>query len=197
MKIYIDGQEYSDFSEGIGAADVLAEARGRVSKDGRVITEIRVDGIIMDEEAFSNLAGGLQVHFASQPVRNLVRESLDEAMRYVPRLTQGLEEIATHFEGDELALGQGKLADAADGLDWLLTVFQNCTSLLGIEQETEDTGIEKLKEALSDSIAQLGTLYEEKKYLRMALCIRQHLLPEIGKFSLHLRRLHDLSKSTQ
>lgn len=197
MKIWIDGQQYSDFSEGIGAADVLAEAKLRVSKDGRAMTEIRVDGIVMDEEAFSNLAGGLQVHFASQPVRDLVRESLDEAMRYIPRLAKGLGEIATHFEGDELALGQGKLANAADGMDWLLTVFQNCTSLLGIEQEAKDTGVEKLKESLSDSIAQLGTLYEEKKYLRMALCIRQRLLPEIETFSLHIRRLHDLSNSTQ
>ncbi len=197
MKICIDGQEYSDFPEGTRAADVLTEVKIRVSKDGRVITEIRVDGIVMDEEAFSNLAGGLQVHFASQSVRDLVRESLDEALRYIPRLTKGLEEIATHFEGDELALAQSRLADAADGLDWLLTVFQNCTSLLGIGQETEDTGIEELKGELSDSIAQLGTLYGEKKYLRMALCIRQRLLPEIETFSLHIRRLHDLGKSTQ
>lgn len=194
MKVYIDGQEYQGSTDGPGTADILAEVGDRVSKDGRVITEIRVDGIVMDEEAFLNLTGGLQAHFTSQPVRDLVRESLDEASRYIPRLTRGLEEIAAHFEGGDFTAGEKKLANAADGLDWLLTVFYNCSSLLAADRNAE---LEKLKETLNGSISLLGAQHEEKKYLQMALCIRQRLLPEIGQFSLHIRRLHDLSNSTQ
>ncbi|MDR1875874.1 MAG: hypothetical protein LBQ90_12780 [Synergistaceae bacterium] len=197
MKVYIDGQEYSKIPGEAGAASVLNAVREDLSRSGRVITEIRVDGVALDEEAFLNVIGDLQVHFTSQSVRTLVHESLDEALNYVPRLTQGLEQVAASFEGDGVASGQARLAEAAEGMDWLLTVFQKCSSLLAVDQETESAGLDELKEALSASINLLGTFYEEKKYPQMALCIRQRLVPEIGKLSLHIRRLHSLSETTQ
>ncbi|MDR3230453.1 MAG: hypothetical protein LBT65_03360 [Synergistaceae bacterium] len=197
MKVYADGQERPDFSNAADAACILAGVRAEFSGSGRVITEIRVDGVTMDEEAFLNVIGNPQVHFTSQSVRTLVRDSLGEALEYAPRLARGLEEIASFFEGNEIARGQARLADAAEGLDWLLTVFQNCSALLAIDREAEGTGLNEMKEALTASVNLLGVLHEEDKYLQMALCIRQRLTPEIDKLSLHIRRLHDLTNSTQ
>ncbi len=194
MKVYLDEQERLDLPCDAGALSILDAVKAQVSKTGRVITEIKVDSITMDEDAFSNVTAGRQVDFTSQPVRALVCDTLSEALKYIPRLTKGLDEIAAHFEGNELALGQGKLANAADGMDWLLLVFQNCSSFLSV---AEESGLSELKQSLFSSINLLGTLHEEKKYLQMALCIRQKLVPDIGKFSLHMKGLYDLSASTQ
>ncbi|MDR3265498.1 MAG: hypothetical protein LBT15_05770 [Synergistaceae bacterium] len=197
MKIYVDDQERPDFSDAPDAAAVLAGVRAGLSGDGRVITEIRVDGVTMDEEALLNVVGNPLVHFTSQSVRTLVRDALAEALEYAPRLTRGLEEIAAFFEENEIARGQARLAEAAEGLDWLLGVFQKCGALLAVGEETEGTGLTETEEALVAGINLLGVLHEEKKYPQMSLCIRQRLAPEIDKLSLHIRRLHDLTNSTQ
>ena len=195
MKVYIDGQECTDVLSDGSASSILSDVKRRASEAGRVVTEIRLDDVLMDEEAFSGVSGGLSVIFTSQPVRGLVLESLDEALNYIPRLTKGLEEIALHFEKNELSAGEGKLADGADGLDWLLQVFQKCNLLLAVDDNHGEVG--ELTGALADSISSLGALHSEKKYLQMAFCIRQKLTPEIEKFSVYVQKLRGLASSTQ
>ena len=197
MKVYIDGRDYSELLVGADVASILNVVRGEASRKGCVIAEVRLDGVIMDEEAFLNVTGGLTVHFAFQSVRELVYNSLGEAVGYIPRLRRGLEEIALHFEKNEIAIGQGKLANAAEGLDWLLLVFQNCSTLLAINKEMNGSGLSELKIALSESVDFLGALHTERQYFQMALCIRQKLIPEIENFSMHVKRLRDLGASTQ
>ena len=194
MKIYIDEQECIDITGDGGASSILSEVRSRASGAGRAVTEIRVDDVVMDEEAFLSVSGGLAVHFTSLPVRVLVLESLDEAMKYVPRLTKGLEEIALHFEKNEYSVGEGKLADGADGLDWLLQVFQKCNLLLAVNDNSD---VNEISKTLTENISSLGVFHSEKKYLQMAFCIRQKLVPEVGKFSMHIQKLRDLASSTQ
>jgi len=195
MKIYIDGQEYTDFPGEGSALSILSEAKRRISGTGRVLTEIRLDDVVMDEEVFAGVNGGLGVHFTSRPVRGLILETLDEALKYIPRLIKGLEEIALHFEKNEFIAGEGKLADGADGLDWLLQAFQKCTLLLAVNENAD--GLRELKESLDGTISSLGAVHAEKKYPQMAFCIRQELIPEIEKFSVHVQRLRDLGSSTQ
>ena len=103
MKAYIDGQECTDNLGDGSALSILSAVKRRASECGRVVTEIRLDDVVMDEEAFSSVSGGLAVHFTSRPVRELVLESLDEAVKYIPRLTKGLEEIALHFERNDFS----------------------------------------------------------------------------------------------
>jgi hypothetical protein len=197
VKVYIDGQEYTDFLGEADTTSILNAVRGEVSRNGRVVMEIRLDGVVMDEEAFANVTGGVGVRFTSRPVRELVRNSLEEALKYTPRLTDGLREIALHFDKNEIAIGQGQLADVAEGLDWLLRVFENSSALLAVQEETSDSGLPKLKKNLSENLSHLETLHREGKHQEMALCIRQQLIPLIEQFSIYLQRLHDLAASTQ
>ncbi|MDR2175901.1 MAG: hypothetical protein LBO82_08195 [Synergistaceae bacterium] len=196
MKVYLDGQEIA-LPGGADAPSVLSAVRGQVAKDGRVITGLRVDDVEMDDEAFLNLTGGMAAHFVSQPVRDLVRESLDDALGYAPRLTKGLEEIALHFDRNELATAESGLADAAEGLDWLLRVFHHCSALLAVGGEADDAGLAKLKESLAAAVERLGSLHEERLYPQMALAIRQDLLPKVNELAAHVRSLRSLVTSAQ
>ena len=197
MKVYLDGQEVA-LPDGADAPSILSVVRGQVAKDGRVITDLRVDDVEMDDEAFLNLTGGMTARFVSQPVRDLVRESLDGALDYVPRLVNGFEEIALHFDRNELATAEGKLADAAEGLDWLLRVFHHCGALLAVSEEiNDDSGLTKLKESLAAAVDRLGHLHEEKQYPQMALTILQDLLPKTNEFTAHVRRLRSFVTSAQ
>jgi hypothetical protein len=196
MKVYLDGQEVG-LPDGVDAPSILSAVRGQVARDGRVVTELRVDNVEMDEEAFLNLTGGMAAHFISQPVRDLVRDSLDNALNYAPRLTNGLEEIALHFDRNELGTAEGKLADAAEGLDWLLHVFHHCSALLAVGEEADDAGLAKLKESLAASVDRLNSLHEEKQYPKMGHSIRQDLLPQVNELAARVRRLRSLVTSAQ
>ena len=196
MKVYIDGQEFTDFLGDGRAVSILDAVKRSTTNDGLVVTEIRLDDVVMDEEAFSRVSGGLAAHFTTRSVRGLVLESLEEALKYIPRLSKGFEEIALHFEKNEFAAGEGKLADGADGLDWLLRVFQNCSSLLTVGDADSD-GLREQKDSLADSISSLAAFHSEKNYPRMAYFIRQNLAPEIEKFSMYVQKLRDLASSTQ
>jgi len=194
MKVYIDSQDCTDVVGSGSALDILNAAGRHIAKTGRVMTDIKLDDISMDEEAFSSVSGGLVVHFTSRLVHDLVLESLDEALKYTPRLTRGLEEIALNFEKNEFSIGEGKLADGAEGLDWLLQVFQKSSALLAVD---DDSGLHELKNAIADSISSLGIYHAEKNYFQMALCIRGKLISEIEKLSIHIQKLRDLASSTQ
>ena len=194
VKIYVDGQECTNITGDGSASSILETVKRRVSEAGRVVTEIRLDDVVMDEEVFSNVSGGLAVYFTSMPVRGLVLESLDEALKYIPRLTGGLEEIAIHFEKNEFSVGEKKLAQGADGLDWLLQVFQKCNLLLAVNNAYS---VNELAAPLADSINSLGASHYEKNYTQMAFCIRQKLVPEIEKFSIHVQKLRKLASVTQ
>ena len=84
MKIMLDEQELS-LPEGIlngGKKAILEFVQKRALAVRSVIVEIVVDGeFLCDEDAFFALSGGLDIRFVSQPIRDLVKELLDEADR--------------------------------------------------------------------------------------------------------------------
>ena len=101
MKIMLDEQELT-LPEGIlngGKKAILEFVQKRALAVRSVIVEIVVDGeSLCDEDALLALSGGLDIRFVSQPIRDLVKESLDEADRYFRLLPDGLESVATLFE---------------------------------------------------------------------------------------------------
>ncbi|NLL37369.1 MAG: hypothetical protein GX256_07610 [Fretibacterium sp.] len=184
MKVFIDGQE---LPEAASAPEALQAAQEHVARSGRVLTEIQLDGMPMDEEAFLKVHTGAQACFSSKPLRVLINETLAEAQSYIPRLTLGLEEIATLFEGQEAAAAQGKLADALDGLDWLLLVYQKCCALLAAPPSEVER--KRLEETLLTDISRLADPLEGKRFFEVALCIRKGLLPSIEEFSKMFQKL--------
>ncbi len=194
MKVFINDQERPEFSGLSSASEILEAVRSYISKEGRVITSMSLDGMDIDEDIFIKTSSGMSVNFTSCPVNDLVKETLEEAEAYIPRLISGFSEIASHFEGNELSKAQGKLAEALDGLDWLLTVYSRCSALLLMNpSELEQKA---LQDTLLNSINRLNDLLVDKKYLQTALCIRQQLLPGIENISMLLRKLADSVSSS-
>ena len=48
MNVYLDGQKVAGLPKDIDASNILSTIRGEVAKQGRVISEIRVDFVEMD-----------------------------------------------------------------------------------------------------------------------------------------------------
>ena len=189
MKVWIDGQEHREIAPSAPALEVLEAVRAEAARSGLVLTGIQVDGVEMDENAFLALSGGMAAHFTLTPVRVLVQETLTEALDYVSRLKKGLEEIAGHLEGGETSAAQGKLSNAMEGLDWLLGVYERCSALAAVPFAEEEE--QAFRDALLSTLNRLAELMDGKKYLQMALVLRQELLPSVNTLALMIGRLSE------
>jgi hypothetical protein len=187
MRVRLDNVELSidnDITRGDKAAIYEVARRSAISKN-RVIVNMLVDGeSIQDEEAFLSLSGGMDIQFISQPIIDLVRESVSEGERYLPTLTAGLQRIATMFEEARDQDAKISFSQAIDGINWLVSVFDRSCGLLGINSDSFRSGnmandFSELNKTLEEVASAMGS----DKSMRIAYLIRERLLPGINKFA--------------
>ena len=187
MTIWLDGVELSVGEETIeeGKEAVFDAARKKALSGNRVIVNITVDGVeIEDEDAFFSLSGGRDVRFVSQPIIDLVRESVAEGQRYIPALLKGLEGIATMIEENNETGARNAFSQAIDGINWLVGVFAKSCALLGVTSSGLASGDwDKDAGELNAALEEMVSVMESGRTMRMAYIIRERLSPAIEKFA--------------
>lgn len=201
VRIRLDGAELA-----LGN-DVLSEGKRAVfeavKRDAMtrnsVIVGITVDGeTIDDEEVFCALAGGLDVQFTSQPVMELVTESLGEGNRYFPLLLQGLEEIATLLEEGHEEEAKVKLLSAIEGVNWLISVFDKSCVLMSVRPaELKSGDFMKDREKLNEVLTEMLEVMEKQRILDLAFLIREKILPVIGSLALYWTELYSQTEGSR
>jgi hypothetical protein len=169
-----------------GGKEAIYNAVKRLALDGnRVITDILVDGeSVAEESVFVALSGGLDIRFISQPVKELIPESIAEGYRYIPILEDGLDKVATLFEqgSDQDALS--RFAQCVDGIDWLMSVFGKCRILLNIPADGFQCGnYDEYVEDFNKAQKEILSSMEGGKNMRVAFLVRDELIPLINRFS--------------
>jgi hypothetical protein len=166
--------------------EAIYNAAKKIALQGSsVIADIIVDGeSIQDDVAFFSLSGGLDVRFVTQPIRQLVPESLKEGERYLSLLETGLDGIATLFEQGKDQEALSRFANCVDGIDWLMNVFGKCCLLLGIPQDSFKAGnYGEYVESFNKLQREILSSIEGGKNLRVAFLVRDELIPSIDSFS--------------
>ena len=193
MRIRLDGKELSLAQEVIdeGKEAVFTAARQEALEKKSVIVNITVDGEpIDDEEVFFSLSGGFDIEFESQPVLDLVNESLSEGNRYSPILIAGLESIATLFEENKTSEARNKFVQALEGINWLIKVFDNCCILLSSSPEHMESGnFNEDIAALNGALEEIITAMDDGKTMAQAWLIREKLLPSVRQLFLYWNEL--------
>jgi hypothetical protein len=169
-----------------GGKEAIYSAVKRLALDSnRVITDILVDGeSVAEESVFLTLSGGLDIRFISQPVKELIPESIAEGERYIPILKDGLDKVATLFEqgSDQGALS--RFAQCIDGIDWLMAVFGKCRVLLNIPADSFQCGnYDEYAEDFNKTQKEILSSMEGGKNMRVAFLVRDELIPLINRFS--------------
>jgi hypothetical protein len=173
-----------------------AARRSAISKN-RVIVKITVDGVdIEDETAFFALSGGIDIRFGSQPIIDLVKESIEEGRGYIPALLRGLEGIATMIEEGRESEVKLPFSQAVEGINWLVGVFAKSCALLGVTADGLSSGdwgedSRRMNEVLEEMVA----VMESGKIMKMAYIIREKLIPVINKFALYWSDISSLLES--
>jgi hypothetical protein len=170
---------------GEGKEAIYNEAKRIAVENNSVIVDIIVDGeSVSDENVFFTLSGGIDIRFVSQPIRNLVPESLAEGERYLVRLIEGLETVATLFEQGRDQDALSRFAKCVEGIDWLVSVFGKCCLLLSIDRDVFNAGdYEEFTSDFNKTQSEILSSMEEGKNMRVAFLIRDTLIPMIERFS--------------
>ena len=160
----------------------LAAIRKFAAGKGRVVTSLSLDGETISEEAFLASTQGKELHVTTDSIRNLVSESLQEASRYLPVLTAGLERIADSLEREKVKDAVGSFRQASDGIDWLIHVLTHCQNLLGLkDSEILDGKLDEVRNALNARLKDVSASLETGKYFELSFRLRNELIPELEK----------------
>lgn len=189
MRIVLDDMELSLSSDILeeGKEAIYEAAKQEALSKRSVIVGIEVDGEpLYDEDAFFSLSGGMDIRFISQPIRELVAESLEEGHRYIPVLREGLAAVATLFEEKKEHDAQVKLTQAIEGINWLIGVFDKSCVLLGVRPNMLVSGdfVEDIS-SLNNALEQMAEAMDDGKMMSLAYLIREKLLPVIERLSLY------------
>ncbi|MDR1482894.1 MAG: hypothetical protein LBI74_09725 [Synergistaceae bacterium] len=187
MRVFLDNIEFK-LSEDIIEDDreaIYEEMRKRSLLSNRVIVDIIVDGeSVGDEDTFMSLSGGSEFIFVTKPIRELVRESLQEGQRYLTSLKSGLDSVATLLEESRDREAQSNFSLAIEGIRWLTETFNRCCMLLGVTERSLKTGsFERDLKDLNRALDDIASSMESGKTMNQAYIIRDKLLPSIGVFS--------------
>ncbi|MDR0764023.1 MAG: hypothetical protein LBE65_00310 [Synergistaceae bacterium] len=186
MRVTLDGAEIPiDDNSSAGKEAIFEAAREIAVSNNSVVVGITVDGVqIADETAFLSLSGGIDIRFTSQPIIELVRESVEEGQRYIPALLKGLEGIATMIEEGREVDARIPFNQAVEGINWLVGVFAKSRALLGITADVFPSGNwNDDSRRLNETLGEMVSAMESGRMMSMAYIIRERLVPVMGKFA--------------
>jgi hypothetical protein len=187
MRIRLDDKEVALDESVLGEGrEAIYNAVRSIARGGNdVIVDIIVDGeSLNDEEAFFSLSGGIDIQFISQPIRDLVPESIAEGERYFLALEKGLEGVATLLEEGRESDALSQFAKCLEGIDWLIEVFGKCCLLLALSPGDFRTGnYDEFIASFNVTQGDILSSMEGGKNLRVAFLVRDGLLPLIARFS--------------
>ena len=183
MIVLVDDKAPDDVSfDSSDRNSCLAAIRKFAAGKGRVVTSLSLDGETISEEAFLASTQGKELHVTTDSIRNLVSESLQEASRYLPVLTAGLERIADSLEREKVKDAVGSFRQASDGIDWLIHVLTHCQNLLGLkDSEILDGKLDEVRNALNARLKDVSASLEAGKYFELSFRLRNELIPELEK----------------
>lgn len=194
MKVLVDGKDLDLRSEAT-KAEILAEIRSDCAARGQVFDSLLVDGVALNEEAFLSLEGGSLVEVSTIPLRDLIKSSLEEAVRYLPRLIAGLRSVADSLEASEKTQALSILSDALEGVGWIIRIIADSHALLGARPD-EGEILAGLLGDLQERLETLAQSLEEDRPFEAALQIREEIIPALEGLEPRVVALQSLSQGT-
>ncbi|MBR1671354.1 MAG: hypothetical protein IJ702_00330 [Fretibacterium sp.] len=193
MKIWVDEQERDDLSRLASPDEILKAVGDEAAHSGRVVAEIRIDGVTVDADAFRSLGlamgrGAHSAAFTLTPLRTLLRESLDSAVEYSQKLIAGAGGLAAQFENGEGAQALPALPQLFDGVGWLIGVYDRCRMFMPVPIRVDEEAA--LKASILETLRLLVSQADRGDFPAIGQTLRRAFLPGVRTLA---QRVKDLS----
>jgi len=157
MEMKVDGAIRDvELVEGMSLGKVLDEARVRVLGEGRVITEIKVDGEVLEAGEQEELGRRSAEEFGRVEIRTrradeLARETLRELVRHVEQVEAVMPELVGYLEEDKIQEGMTLLSSCCQ----VWAVVQDALSKVGILLEWDYGSVEAEGKTVSEWLGEM------------------------------------------
>jgi hypothetical protein len=151
MKVLINEKELTKDITELDKQKLIQEVHEHL--DDSIIVKIYLDEVEVNLDYF--LTNDIEikefncVKFISKKTDTLVKETLEEAHNYLPKLKNGLINISNLMKNGKKELAGNKFLLALEGFEWYTGVLDNVSSLIDNEE---------LKQLIQDKLDQFNVL---------------------------------------
>ncbi len=198
MEVTVDGKsEVVDAPGERSLGQVLDEAQVKVLGEGRVITEIKLDGEILEtgrqEELGSRWAGEFdRVEITTREADELARETLLELARHVGRVEAVIPELVEHLEGERVQEAMNLLGACCQ----MWTVVQEALSRVGTllswdygEENVEGKSVAEWLGEMEGTLRQMNEALVNRDYFLLEEVLTHEFSPAMSAWGKILTRL--------
>jgi hypothetical protein len=161
--------------------EVLAQIDQEIVRDGEVLCELSVNGVILDEGKELIFAANSIEEIAEISVKTehpliLLDESLVSACDYVGKLLIALEHSAHLFRSESISEAHNYYRGCIEGAQWFIEMITHYkTAYQGLRGKLSDQWLE-LEQAMILVLEQIFDAYKEKNYILVADLLEYDLI---------------------
>ena len=136
MKILLDDTELEDDFTGLNKKEILQKIQGKL--EDSIIDKVYLDEVETNLDYFMSndmdVSEFDRIHFISKDTDSLIEETLEEASNYLPKLKDGVKDIAQLLEEKKTARAGNKFLLSLEGFEWYTGVLDNIQSLISDDE---------------------------------------------------------------
>lgn len=177
-------QRFAGFTK---LGELIAHLETEFSRDGRVICEICVNGVPLDESdeaRFSDheLSGIHDLKVRTNTPDELIKGALESSEAFIPKIIASCLETAEAFRGVNLAAAHKKFKETVEGCQWLidtLTHVRGAASNIGKPVQTAERWYEAERET-KRNVGEVTEAFAKSDYVLVADLLEYELTATFG-----------------
>jgi hypothetical protein len=177
--------------------DLIAAASAFVQTSGRVVCEVKVNGMVLTEDDESRFAAAdlddvKTLHLRSQEPEALLFESLLGLQDYLGRLIPAIDSTAELFRLDDLTLAHRRCSSLVQGIQTLLEAVGHSKHVFESVRGSVPQKWSDLETDTTEIFKTMLAAYEKKDFILVADLLEYELSPALGQWQIQLVALSEL-----
>jgi hypothetical protein len=182
MLIYLNDKEITQKYKSLELPDILDEIKNNFENE--ILQSILVNDVEINEKYFKETLiekkNIKKLEFVTKKTEDLIKETIKEASRYLPKLKRGINDTVSYFRNGKEKQAHDNYQLVLDGLEWYTSAIIKILSLLD-EQKLYNMTEKKIKE-LNKPLTDMMVAHNKKDYVLVADILEYEILDYIDRF---------------
>lgn len=181
MEVYLDDRKLEEFND-LDRESIITKLEEEI--EDKIITKVYLGkkefSLAEFKESGINLKGiSSDLRFMTKDTSQLIKETLNTAKDYLPKLKQGLNDTIALFKQGKLNEAHQKYGLCLDGLEWYT---ESVFNIISLTEEAEITEIEVLLKEFNKTINNSTVAYQHGDLNNVVSIIKEKMLETVEEF---------------
>lgn len=192
MKIYINNKEIKDEYNSLTLPEILDKIKNDL--DNEILQEIQINEVEVNEKYLKDSLVEKEdideIHFITQKTEDLIKNTLNQAADYLPKLKDGIVDTAALFRNGEEEKANNKYQQIIDGIDWYTDVLSKISKIIGDENLYNES--QELIKGFNKPLTELMVAYNKNDIVLVADILEYEIVDYIDDFIEFNEKLNQL-----